>query len=414
MRFCKRYILPCILLLLTGCSGTNPGPAVNNNPAPSVGNNPAPVVPNQTKLPGPNGLPSFNLIDAYPNLSFDQPVEYVPAVDGSNRVFVVGRTGKIYVFNNDPQVEQASIFLDLSSRIDTSYIEKGLLGLAFHPNFAQNGLFYVNYTDRTHTIIARYRVDPANPDQGLFNSEEILLTIAQPYKNHNGGHLAFGPDRYLYIGMGDGGSAGDPQGNAQNLGSLLGKMLRIDVDQASAGRMYGIPADNPWAGNQDGFREEVYAYGFRNPWKYSFDAQNGRLWVADVGQDTVEEIDIVEKSLNYGWNTMEGSLCYPASINCITQGLQLPIWEYHHPIGNSITGGYVYYGSQTPSLYGAYIYGDFGKGQIWALWIDAAQVPHNYLVLPTTINISSFGLDQKQELYILDLGGKIYKLEEAI
>jgi glucose/arabinose dehydrogenase len=415
MRLGIRYILPFILLLLTGCSSTNPGPAVNPNPAPAVGNNPAPVVPNQSKLPGPNGLPAFNLIDAYPNLSFDQPLEYVPAGDGSNRVFVVGRTGKIYVFDNDPQVARASIFLDLSSLIDTGYVEKGLLGLAFHPNFAQNGSFYVNYTDRSsQTIIARYQVDPNNPEQGLGNSAQVLLTIAQPYKNHNGGHLAFGPDGYLYIGMGDGGSAGDPQGNAQNLGSLLGKILRIDVDQASGGRMYGIPADNPWAGNKDGYREEIYAYGFRNPWKFCFDKKNGRLWAADVGQDTVEEADIVEKGLNYGWNTMEGSLCYPVSIICNRDGLQLPVWEYRHPLGDSITGGYVYYGSQSPSLYGAYVYGDYGRGQIWALWIDNAQVPHNYLVLPTTINISSFGLDQNQELYILDLGGKIYKLKEVI
>jgi glucose/arabinose dehydrogenase len=415
MKIGKHHILPLLLLFLAGCSGTNPAPSVGNNLAPSVGTNPAPTVQDQPKIPGPNGLPAFTLTDAYPNLSFDQPLEYVPAGDGSNRVFVVQRTGKIYVFNNDPQVTNANIFLDLSNLLDTSYIEKGLLGLAFHPNFAQNGFFYVDYTNRSNqTIIARYQVNPDNPDQGLINSAEVLLTIAQPYKNHKGGHLAFGPDGYLYIGMGDGGSAGDPQGNGQNLGTLLGKILRIDVDQTSAGKKYGIPADNPWAGNQDGYREEIYSYGFRNPWKFSFDKKSGRLWVADVGQDTVEEIDIVEKGLNYGWNIMEGSLCYPASTSCTRAGLQLPIWEYQHPLGISITGGYVYYGSQTPSLYGAYMYGDYGKGQIWALWVDATGVPHNYLVLATTLNISSFGLDKNNELFIIDLNGKIYKLKEVI
>jgi glucose/arabinose dehydrogenase len=413
MKTGRSYILPFLLLFLTGCSGTNPTSTIPNQPPSTqpISNQP---VSGQKPISVPTTLPAVTAVAAYPNLSFEQPVEYLHGGDSSNRVFAIERTGKIFVFDNNPQVAKTALFLDLSNLIDASYIEKGLLGLAFHPKYSENGLFYVNYTNRTHTIVARYRVNPANPEQALPDSGQVLLAIAQPYRNHNGGHLAFGPDGYLYIGMGDGGSAGDPQGNAQNLGSLLGKMLRIDVNQALGGKSYGIPVDNPWFGNKTGYQEEIYAYGLRNPWKFSFDVQNGRLWVADVGQNKVEEIDIVEKGLNYGWNTMEGSQCYPTSINCSQDGLQRPVWEYTHPLGNSITGGYVYYGNQIPGLYGAYIYGDYVTGMIWALWIDADQVPHNFLLLDSKINISSFGLDQNNELYILDLGGKIYKLKEVV
>ncbi len=392
-------VISLMLCLLNGCNTAN---SPVRQPS-TEGQNPA---------SDPNTVPNYALVDAYPNLLFKQPVEYVQPGDGSNRVFVVEKAGKILVFENEPQVAVTQVFLDLSSRVDSSSNEKGLLGLAFHPHFAQNGYFYVNYTTRTSTVIARYQVQPDQPGLGLTNSEQVLLTIAQPYSNHNGGHLAFGPDGYLYIGMGDGGSAGDPQGNGQNLNTLLGKMLRIDVDQNTNGRLYNIPADNPFAGNQDGYREEIYAYGFRNPWKFSFDVKNSRLWVADVGQNTMEEIDIVQKGLNYGWNIMEGSLCYPESRTCSRTGLELPLWDYRHPIGNSITGGYVYYGSNHPSLAGAYVYGDYVSGMIWALTLDTAYQPQNKVLLDTKLNISAFGVDQNQELYVVDYGGKIYKLTD--
>ena len=394
MKYSKLFVLLLTLPFLMGCSG----------------NAAQPSAPDQPNAEEQKNLPAFELVEAYPQLTFKQPLEYVHAGDGSNRAFVVEKGGKIYVFDNDPQVTTANIFLDLSGKADSSSSEKGLLGLAFHPRFAQNGFFYVNYTARGSTIVARYQVNASRPDQGLLDSEEVLLTIAQPFSNHNGGHLAFGPDGYLYIGMGDGGSGGDPQGNAQNLNSLLGKMLRIDVDQAGAGKFYGIPEDNPLAGNNSGHREEIYAYGLRNPWKFSFD-HNGRLWVADVGQNQVEEIDLVEKGLNYGWNIMEGSLSYNNSDPSRNEGLQLPVWEYRHSLGQSITGGYVYYGSQTPSLTGFYIYGDYVSGLIWALRLDAAAAPQNQLLLDSSLNISSFGLDKNNELYIIDLGGKIYKMQ---
>ena len=400
----KKQIKFVMLFLLTffliGCAKTATPPV--QQPAPAGQNTPT----------VPKTLPTYTLVEAYPNLSFNQPLEYIQPGDGSNRVFVVEKSGKIIVFDNNPQVTSTKVFLDLSSRVDSSSTEKGLLGLTFHPNFAQNGLFYANYTTRSSTVVARYQVSPDQPDQGLINSEQVLLNIAQPYPNHKGGHMAFGPDGYLYIGMGDGGSEGDPLGNGQKLDTLLGKILRIDVDHADSGKLYGIPTDNSFAGNQNGYREEIYAYGFRNPWKFSFDTKNGRLWVADVGQNTVEEIDIVEKGLNYGWNIMEGSLCYPASKTCSRTGLQLPIWEYPHPLGIAITGGYVYYGSLNPSLTGAYVYGDYGTGLIWALWVDAAQTPQNNVLLHTNLNISSFGVDQNGEIYIIDLKGKIYKITE--
>lgn len=400
-RIFSLFILP---LLAWGCSKTS-STNLPFQPEPI----PNPAAPQSTQY----SQPVVKLVEAYPNISFKQPVEYVPGAEGSNLVYVVEKGGKIWVLENSPQVLAATLFIDLGSRVDSSASEKGLLGLTFHPRFAQNGYFYVNYTTRTSTVIARYQVDPQQPGRGMMDSETVLLTFAQPYANHNGGHMAFGPDGYLYIATGDGGSAGDPQRNAQNLGSLLGKILRIDVDNPGGGLAYGIPPDNPWAGNQSGYRQEIYAYGLRNPWKFSFDNRNGRLWVADVGQDTVEEIDLIEKGRNYGWNIMEGSLCYPASRQCNSEGLQLPIWEYRHPLGKSITGGYVYYGSQIPGLTGAYIYGDFVTGLIWSLRIDQNNTVHNDVLAASQLNISSFGLDQNGEIYIIDLGGKIYKFQQV-
>ncbi len=401
MKYARLFFLTLILLLFMGCM---------NNTAQA----PASAQPSSQPTPtAQTTWPVLELVEAYPNLSFSQPLEYLPAGDTGNRVFVVEKGGRILSFDNTPEAAQADVFLDLTGRVDSSASEKGLLGMAFHPQFAQNGYFYVNYTNDTETVIARYQVNPADSKQGLPDSEQILLTIPQPFANHNGGHLIFGPDGYLYIGTGDGGSGGDPQGNAQNLKSLLGKMLRIDVDHPQGDKLYGIPADNPWIGNTDGNREEIFAYGLRNPWKYSFDLPTNRLWVADVGQNVMEEIDLVEKGQNYGWNIMEGSLCYPESANCSQEGLKLPVWEYRQPIGKSITGGYVYRGTQIPSLGGAYVYGDFVTGVIWALRLDNAASPENHLLVDSELNISSFGVDKSGEIYILDYNGKIYKFKNA-
>lgn len=427
MKKLKLWILFLLPILATGCSlitpQAEPSPALESElqAEPSA----APIFEAEEDREALNAQPEspsitppaqvrVTLTEAYPDLTFDQPLEYRVAGDGSNRVFVVEKPGRILVFPNDSEVENAEVFLDVTSLVDSNASEKGLLGLAFHPDYKNNGFFYINYTDRNSTVIARYQRDPANPDRALPNSASILLTFPQPYENHNGGRMDFGPDGYLYIATGDGGSAEDPQNNAQNRGNLLGKLLRIDVDNPMGNLPYGIPADNPFANNTQGWREEIYAYGLRNPWKFSFDQQRGWLWAADVGQDRVEEINLINSGANYGWRIMEGSLCYPADADCDREGLTLPVWEYQHPTGRSVTGGYAYYGSAIPGLYGAYVYGDFETGLLWALWLDANQaVLENRLLLNTGLNISSFGLDQNNELYVVDFNGSIYRIAPA-
>ncbi|AEB30280.1 soluble aldose sugar dehydrogenase yliI precursor [Carnobacterium sp. 17-4] len=356
---------------------------------------------------------NYELVEAYPNLTFDQPLHYTTANEATNRIFVVERTGKIKVFENDREATEAKVFVDLTTKIDSSGQEKGLLGLAFHPEFAENGYFYVNYTTEENTMIARFSADPDTLTEGDLASEEILMEFAQPYPNHNGGHLAFGPEGYLYIATGDGGSSGDPQDNAQDLTKIYGKLLRIDVNSANGDKKYSIPEDNPYAGNTANYAEEIYAYGLRNPWKFSFDEERELLWAADVGQNAMEEINIIEKGQNYGWNIMEGTLQYEASDTGNEEELKEPIWEYDHTLGQSITGGYTYYGQENPSLNGIYIYGDFISGKIWGLWLGEGEQVENKELTDTDLMISSFGVDEKGELMIVDFNGKLYKLEET-
>jgi glucose/arabinose dehydrogenase len=354
----------------------------------------------------------YSINQAFPNLSFSHPVGLVPSNDGSNRLFVVEQEGTIRVFENNPTATSSSLFLDIQSKVLFGG-EQGLVGFALHPNYEQNRYFYVDYIadNPPRTVIARYQTSSTNPNLAMQTSEFILLQINQPFSNHNGGQLSFGDDGYLYIGMGDGGSAGDPQGNAQNLSSLLGKILRIDIDNTSQNQNYSIPQDNPYKSNSIGYREEIYAYGFRNPWRFSFDSANSKLWVGDVGQSQREEIDIVEKGKNYGWNIMEGTIPYAGGSQT---GLELPIWEYSHDEGNAIVGGYIYHGSTLTELQSKYIYGDYGSGKIWALQYNTATTPQNTLQVDTTLNISSFGIDEQNELFICSLEGKIYSLKSTI
>ena len=354
----------------------------------------------------------YSVAVAFPNLTFNFPVGIISACDGTNRLFVFEQQGTIRVFENSVNTATSKVFLDIADRVLFGG-EQGLLGLAFHPNYRNNGYFYVDYVadNPRRTIIARYTVNANDPDQADRNSELILLEVSQPFTNHKGGQLELGPDGYLYIGLGDGGSSGDPFGNGQNRSALLGKILRIDVNSPSAGRNYGIPVDNPFAGNILGYREEIYAYGFRNPWRFSFDSSTGTLWVADVGQSQREEIDIVEKGKNYGWNIMEGSLTYSSGSQA---GLELPVWEYGRDQGVAIIGGYIYRGSTSIGLTGAYIYGDYGSGKIWALTLSGTGTPTNTLLNDTSLAISSFGLDSNNELYICAFDGKIYKLNETV
>ena len=348
---------------------------------------------------------------AFPNLTFNQPVGIISPDDGTNRLFVIEQPGTIRVFENTRNVTISSVFLNLTDRVLYAG-EQGLLGLAFHPDYENNGYFYVNYImdNPRRTIIARFTAS-ANPNQANQDSQLILMEVDQPFANHNVGQIIFGPDGYLYIGLGDGGSAGDPFGNGQNRSVLLGKILRIDVNVPSAGRNYGIPADNPYVGNTLGYREEIYAYGLRNPWRFSCDLQTGQLWVADVGQSQREEINIVEKGKNYGWNIMEGSLPYAGGSQV---GLELPVWEYGREEGAAVVGGYVYRGSTAIALIGSYVYGDYISGRLWALTLSGTGTPTNTLLTDTNLSISSFGVDSNNEVYICAFDGKIYRFTPEV
>ncbi|MFN3872309.1 MAG: PQQ-dependent sugar dehydrogenase [Ignavibacterium sp.] len=349
----------------------------------------------------------YNFQVAFPNLTFSNPLYLDHAGDGSNRIFVVEQAGRIKVFPNNSSVTTTKTFLDITDRV-TSGGETGLLGLAFHPNFESNGYFYVNYTAPSplRTVVSRFQVT-SNPDSANKNSELILLTFNQPYSNHNGGCITFGPDGYLYIATGDGGSGGDPQNNAQNITNLLGKILRIDVDNPQAPLNYGIPPTNPFADSTNtSIRKEIYAYGLRNPWRMSFDPNTGWLWAADVGQNQWEEIDIITNGGNYGWRCYEGN--HPYNTSGCNGTYIFPVWEYSHSEGISITGGYVYRGQNVPELFGKYIYGDYGSRKVWALTYDGVNPPTNTHITTAAGSISSFGVDQNNELYLVSFNGKIY------
>ena len=351
---------------------------------------------------------------AFPNLTFNQPDGIFTDPSKADKLYVIEQAGVIKVFNNSRNVGNSTVFLDIRDRV-LSGGEDGLLGLAFHPNFTQNGYFYVDYVSNNprRTIIARYTIATDNLNIADPNSEQTVLEIDQPFSNHKGGQLALGADGDLYIGVGDGGSEGDPLGNGQNRSTLLGKILRINVDSLSPGRNYSIPSDNPFVGNTLGFRDEIYAYGLRNPWRFSFDSATANLWVGDVGQDRLEEIDLVEKGKNYGWNIMEGSLCNNPATDCNQTGLELPIWNYTHDFGNAVIGGYVYHGSTLSALTGEYIYSDYGSGRIWALRYNG-RAAANSLLADTGLNIASFGVDQQNELYFSAYDGRIYRLTSAV
>ena len=364
----------------------------------------------------------------FPSLpSFSKPVELVHAFDGTNRLFVVQLQGIIHVFENNPAVSTRKTFLNLSDRVSQSGSETGLLGLAFHPSYPDSPYFYVNYTSSNsgtlRSYIARYTVSSENPDSALHNSEVILLTVDQPYNNHNGGRLEFGPDGYLYIGLGDGGSGNDPGNRAQNRATVLGKILRINVDSTQGELKYAIPPTNPYYQNVSGNREEIYAYGLRNPWKFSFDPLKGTLWLGDVGQDLREEIDTVINGGNYGWRLMEGTQCTPAVNPACndTAGLIRPVYDYpnlNNLQDGSITGGYVYRGSAIPSLYGKYIYGDYVSGRTFVLTYDSVPSASAVQLTDEAYYISTFGIDASGNIYLCSYNenngstGRIYQLVE--
>ncbi len=371
----------------------------------------------QALQPMPDTPLPLKQVRAFPNVRFRRPIVLTHAGDGSDRVYVASQLGTIQVFANNPQLEESQLatFLDIENKVmyKDNENEEGLLGFAFHPKFKENGQFFLYYTtrDAAHTsVVSRFRTLKGDPTKADPKSEEELLRIPQPYWNHNGGALAFGPDGHLYIALGDGGFKDDPHGHGQNLETLLGSILRIDVDHQSPGKKYAIPADNPFVGKEKA-QPEIYAYGFRNVWGMAFDKETGHFWAADVGQDLWEEIDIVVKGGNYGWKLREATHKFKGGADARPDLIE-PIWEYHHDIGKSITGGVVYRGKKFPELTGCFLYADYVSGKVWALKYDhqAKKVVANYSIQDTKMPIISFGTDSAGEVYLTDSFGQIWTI----
>ena len=409
MRIRKGLIFLCTVVatVLVACGGGG----TDSTPDASYGLKTKPGISGLNFPIDPDVVPvgDIRIVNAFPNISFDQPLVFTQAPGDSTRAFVATQGGRIYVFENRADVSVKKIFLDLSDRTKASG-EMGLLGFAFDPDYASNGYFYVYYSANFSTslgdsVIARFKVS-ADPDVADRSTELQLLRYAQPYTNHNGGALAFGPDKMLYIASGDGGSGGDPQGNGQKLTTPLGKILRIKTDGT-------IPADNPFVG-EPGARGEIWAYGLRNPFRFSFDRSTGKLWAGDVGQDRYEEIDVIIKGGNYGWNTREGLHGYPTASTSKPDGNNFidPIWEYSHSDGScSITGGVVYRGAAITKLTGQYLYSDYCNGTVWALSHDDGETAIANIKIGSISGPSGFGEDLAGEVYITSFDGHIYKIE---
>ncbi len=356
------------------------------------------------------------LVDAFPALSFAQPIYLTHLPDGRGQIAVVQQNGRVLVFHNDSAAISARTFLNISAKLSSSGGEEGLLGLVFHPNYSTNGYFYVDYTagNPLRTVVARYSVSAVDPDSADGTSAFTILEIEQPFSNHNGGMIAFGPDGYLYIATGDGGSGNDPGNRAQSRTTLLGKILRIDVDDTTVSTHYVVPPDNPFA-DSAGLRGEIWAYGLRNPFRFSIDPVSGELWAGDVGQSAREEVDIIVRGGNYGWRLMEGTICNPNFSGCDTAGLGLipPVKDYPRSAGTTVTGGYIYRGQNRPDLIGSYVYGDYGSGRIWMLRYASGVVTADSELINSPYAISSFGTDGSGELYIVSHSfsnpTKIYK-----
>jgi glucose/arabinose dehydrogenase len=402
----SRWAALAAAVLVAGGCGENETAGPNASPS----NPPPSAATCSSAAPVANAVP---LVATRVLTGLNRPVD-LQSPPGDCRLFILEQQGRIRVVRNGALV--AVPFLDIISRI-LSGGERGLLGLAFHPRYAENGRFFVNYTNRDgDTHVSEFRASPPSGDSADPGSEKRLLFVAQPFANHNGGGLAFGPDGFLYIGLGDGGSGGDPQGNGQRLDTLLGKMLRLDVDAASP---YAVPGDNPFV-SRSGARPEIWAYGLRNPWRFSFDKATGEMLIADVGQNAVEEISLASRrgGENFGWNTTEGTSCFRPSSGCPTAGLTLPISEYRHPAGQSITGGYVYRGRRMPFLQGTYFYADYVRpGFIRSFRLQngtAADARDRSGELGAGLtSVTSFGLDADGELYVVDHDGEIYRIDPA-
>lgn len=374
---------------------------------------------------------------AFPNLKWDQwePVddsgrlrelriiELTYPEDGSNRLFAASQHGEIWGFQNDSSTETSHLFLDLRGKVKDFKArgsnEEGLLGLAFHPEYKSNGKFYVYYTDAEEkkSLLSQFTVSSDDPNKADPNSEVVLMEIDQPYQNHNGGSIEFGPDGYLYLGLGDGGDRNDPTAAGQELSTLLGSVLRIDVNGQADGKKYAVPADNPFVNVEDA-RGEIYAHGVRNPWRLAFDRETGDLWLGDVGQELWEEVNLIVKGGNYGWSNREGTNSFGnrGEVADVSEPID-PVWQYDHRVGRSITGGRVYRSSRMPQLSGKYLYADYVTGKIWALSYDPAkgEVTANEQVIPDSVPVLAFGEDQNGEVYYMTnsvRGDCIYRFEK--
>ena len=370
--------------------------------------------PTAAEFESPSSTPEFQSVAlerVFENLTFRRLTNLVQA---GSRFFVTEQEGRVLSFPIAPEASErseADVFLDIRDRVSDAGNEEGLLGLAFDPEFGSTGHFYVYYSAAKprRSVVSRFSTQTSNPSTAVPESELVVMEIPQPYRNHNGGQLAFGPDGMLYVSLGDGGLGGDPNGNGQNPSTLLGSILRIDVSGLGPDGGYRIPPDNPFVGSS-GARGEVWAYGFRNPWRFSFDRRDGDLWTGDVGQNNFEEVDLVRRGGNYGWNTLEGNHCFSPRTGCDPTGTLLPVIEYGSDRGCSVIGGYVYRGTAIPSLAGTYLYGDFCSGEIHGFRFENGEAAGHSLLVDSGLRITSFGEDGIGEIYVLSQNRGIYRL----
>jgi glucose/arabinose dehydrogenase len=408
-----RFSVPAVLVaagLVAGCGGGAATPsAASGSPSsapgtPSTSGDGSPPATGAPASPSGPFDPAAVIVALEPVVGgFSSPLGVTHAGDGSGRIFVVEQAGTIRIVRDGALLDAP--FLDITDRV-LSGGERGLLGLAFHPDYPDDPRLFVDYTDRDgRTQIASFTVDPANPDRAAPDSEVRILTQRQPYANHNGGAVAFGPDGYLYIAFGDGGSGGDPHDNGQSLETVLGKILRIDVDATEGDLRFAIPDDNPFVGVERA-QASIWLLGLRNPWRMSFDRATGDLWIGDVGQSQWEEVDVARAGrggANYGWNRMEGGHCFRPVGGCEDPDLTLPVAEYSHDVGCTVIGGGVYRGSEQPALAGGYLFGDYCSGLVWAIDPAADGPTEPVLVGETRATLSSFGEDEAGEMYATDL-----------